>query len=329
MAPGNARHTAGRGEAAGFAASAAFAGLASVRDVYLGGLFQRVSPLEVALIAFTLCALVFLPIAAIRHRGGLRALLSRPGDLFWINVTSAAAWIAYFFALRTIEPSLAQILFSAMGPLSVTWLDRLVLGAPPPERVGWLERRLHLGFLASVMGTSAIVIAGFSATPGGPAVASTGVALAVGAGVSISANTVLCKRLNDGGVAPSALVSMRFVGAALLAGALLLVWPGREPASSASPGAVAAVGAASLALIVFPIYVNQVGISLASPLTVRVVLAATPALVFVFQLADGRLSPSLYSLGAALVYGVLAIALAAARHRQILGGSRGGRLRLS
>jgi drug/metabolite transporter (DMT)-like permease len=311
------RREPGRGEAAGFAASAAFACLASVRDVYLGGLFQRVSPLHVAVIAFTLCALVFLPMAATRHRAGLRALLARPGDLVWINATSAAAWIAYFFALRTIEPSLAQILFSGVGPLSVCWLDRLVPGAPPPGPLGQLERRLLPGLVAALALAAAIALAGLSAVPGGPAAALTGVALAVGAGLSISANTVLCKTLNDGGVTPTALVSLRFVGAALVAGALLAL-PGPASASLPSPGALAAVAAASLALIVLPIYVNQVGVALASPLTVRVVLAATPALVFVFQLADGRLSPSPYSLAAAALYGLVAIALAAARHREIL-----------
>jgi hypothetical protein len=45
-------------EAAGFLVSVAFVCLAAVRDVYLAGLFQRVSLLHVAVIAFTLCTLV-------------------------------------------------------------------------------------------------------------------------------------------------------------------------------------------------------------------------------------------------------------------------------
>lgn len=72
----------------------AFVSLASVRDVYLGGLFQRWSPLHVAIVAFTLCSAVFLPIARARDAEGLRTLLRRRGDLFWVNVTSAIAWIS-------------------------------------------------------------------------------------------------------------------------------------------------------------------------------------------------------------------------------------------
>ena len=51
-------------------ASAAFVCLASVRDVYVGGLFQRLSPLDVA---------------------------------------SALAWISFFFALGATEPLMVQI----------------------------------------------------------------------------------------------------------------------------------------------------------------------------------------------------------------------------
>jgi hypothetical protein len=70
-------------------------------------------------------------------------------------------------------------------------------------------------------------------------------------------------------------------------------------------------------LIVFPIYVNQIGISLGSPLTVRVVFAAGPVLIFVFQLIEGRLSASPYSLTVAILYAVVVISAGFARQRAI------------
>jgi hypothetical protein len=149
----------------------------------------------------------------------------------------------------------------------------------------------------------------------------TGVALAAGAGVAISASTVLCRTLNDRGAHPTALVSLRFVGATIVA-AVLLATSGGGLGDLGSWDAAAAVGAASLALVVFPIYVSQIGISLASPLTVRAVLAAAPALIFGLELVDRRLFPSLYSLAAAALYAVVAISAAIARARAI--GSRAG-----
>ena len=48
--------------------------MAAGREVYFGALFQHVHPLAVALTAFTLCTLVFLPIAVVRDRAGLARL---------------------------------------------------------------------------------------------------------------------------------------------------------------------------------------------------------------------------------------------------------------
>src|SRR5712691_12693156 len=95
-------------EALGFLASLAFTALAAVRDVYLGGLFQRLSPLLVGVVAFALCSAVFLPIALLKNPESLRLLLHRPRELFWINATTALAWIAFFHALQTTEPLLVQ-----------------------------------------------------------------------------------------------------------------------------------------------------------------------------------------------------------------------------
>src|SRR5262249_54212247 len=80
---------------------------------------------------------------------------------------------------------------------------------------------------------------------------------------------------------------------------------------------VDAVVLIALLLIIVPNYVNLVAISLASPLTVRVVLAIGPSLIFFCQLIEGRLTVSRYSLMAAILYGLAAIAAAMARQHAI------------
>ena len=305
-------------EAAGFLVSLAFVALASVRDVYLGGLFQRWSPLHVAIVAFTLCSVVFLPIAWARDPKGLRILLRRPGELFWVNVTSAIAWISFFQALKAIEPALVQVLFSGVGPLTVRWLDRLVPGAAPPATLHPAEGPCHLGLLASLVATASITLAGVSGAGALPlGVAAFGVALAAGAGVSISVNTVLCKKLNQAGVNPAALVALRFPGAIVVAA--VLSGPPGDLAALPSIGALAPVAGAALLLIVFPVYVSQVGVSLASPLTVRVAFSLAPVFIFALQLFEGRLASSPYSLAAAGVYCVFAVGGAVARQRATRG----------
>jgi hypothetical protein len=56
---------------------------------------------------------------------------------------------------------------------------------------------------------------------------------------------------------------------------------------------------------------------LAAPLTIRVVLASGPVLIFLFQLIEGRLSASPYTLVAALLYAMASIAAGASRRRAI------------
>jgi len=296
--------------------SVAFVCLAAVRDVYLGGLFQRVNPLSVAMVAFTLCTLVLLPIALVQSRASLAALLRRPGDLLWVNLTSAIAWLAFFAALRLIEPVLVQILYSGIGPLSVIWIDRHLRQAGPGVPLTRTERPIYLILLGSLAVSASVALwrlSGAGAQPIG--VAALGVMFAASGGVSISVSTTVCRKLNDAGATPAALLSLRYPATVLTAAGLAALSPSGLPAvQSLTIDAFMLIAAL---LIVAPSYVNQVGISLASPLTVRVMLATVPVLIFFVQLVEGRLSPSPYSLTAAVLYAVVAISAGLARQRAI------------
>ncbi len=306
----------GTREITGFLLSLAFAALAAVRDVYLGGLFQQVDPLLVALTAFGLCSLAFLPLALVRDPGGLAALGRCPASFLWINATTAVAWLSFFFALKTIEPALVQILFYGIGPLSVRWVDGLVPGAIRTT-LSRSERGLHLGLLASLVLAAAVALGGLSGLGPQPAgVSAAGIALAVGGGVSISISTLLSRALNDTGLRPATVLALRFPGAIVLAAAFAAASPAPLLAG-VTPGVLAGVALASFVLIVLPNYVNQVGVALASPVTVRAVLALGPVLVFALQLLEGRLSPSTATLAACVLYAGFAVAAAIARRRAI------------
>ena len=303
-------------ETTGFLLSVVFVCLAAGRDVYFGALFQRVHPLAVALTAFTLCTLVFLPIALARDRAGLARLRRHARTLVWINVTSAIAWLSFFHALRLGEPALVQVVFFGIGPLSVIWIDRLAPGVATAERSA-AERRLHAGLLGALLLAAAVMLGGASGLGPQPiGRALTALVLTVGGGVCISISTLLSRVVNDGGVRPATLIALRFPGAVVLAGALAASSPAAV-ADGLTPGVLPTIALASLALIVLPNYVNQVGIALASPLTVRAVLAVGPVLVFALQLVEGRLPSSAATLAACVLYAVFAVASAVARRRAI------------
>jgi hypothetical protein len=303
-------------EKTGFLLSAAFVGLASLRDVYFGGLLQRVHPLAVAITAFGLCTVVFLAGALVGDRPGLAVLWRHRRRLAWVNATTALAWLSFFFALRAAEPALVQILFFGVGPLSVGWLDARVTGTPPAARSA-TERRLQAGLAAALLLAALVVVTGRSGLgpqPLGHAIV--GVVLALGGGTSIALSQLLCRTLNDAGVRPATLIALRFPGAVVLAGVLAPV-TGGDVLAGLTPGVLAGVGLASFLLIVVPNYVNQIGVALASPVTVRAVVALGPVLVFALQTLEGRLSPSSGTLGVSVIYALLVVAAAIARHRAI------------
>jgi len=102
--------TLSRRDSTGFFVSSGFVCLASVRDIYLGGVFQQVSPPFVAILAFILGSAVFLPIGFVHARQSFPILCKQWRILFWVNVSTASAWIAFLYAPKLIEPSIVQIL---------------------------------------------------------------------------------------------------------------------------------------------------------------------------------------------------------------------------
>lgn len=301
-------------ETAGFLVSGGFVCLAAVRDVYLAGLFQRVTPLLIAIVAFSLSSVLFLP-ALVGSRENLAALRRRPGNLFWVNITTATSWLTFLYALKLIEPSIVQILYSGIGPLSVIWIERHLSAVGREVSLTRAERLTYLALLVTLVFSAVIVMAGLSGVAGASgAEAALGIVLAASGGISISVSTMLCRKLNDAGVTPGALLSLRFPATAMSAAAVMSFSPSGLPGGLDCVDAVIVI---ALLLIIGSSYVNLIAISLASPLTVRVVLAVGPVLIFLCQMIEGRLVASPYSLMAATLYGVAAICAAIARQRAI------------
>ena len=303
-------------EAVGFVVALSFTCLAATRDVYLGGLFQRISPSAVALVAFGACTVILLPVALASYDDAFGILRRQANALFWVNVTSAVGWLSFLGSLRLIEPCLVQILYFGVGPLSVVWIDRHVFRTMAPVALTRVERPIFIGLLVSLVFTGVVAVKGLSGMGTQPVDRSMlGVILAIAGGVAMSVSTMQCRKLNDSGVRPAVLFALRYPLTMLAAGILAFLSPA---GMSGAPPWVSAVMAIAVLLILVPSYINQVAISLASPLTVRVVMASAPVIIFLLQTIEGRLSPSAYSLAAAMLYGVFAILAGLARQRAIL-----------
>ena len=202
-------------EQAGLFLTGGFVLCGSLRDVYFSRTFQTWSPLDVAALTFTISTLVFLTVALARDRHGLVALARWPREIVAINATSAIAWISFFYALQSLEPSLVQVIWAGSGPLTIRTLERAGVLLVAPIRLGALEQwcLAALGLVVALAGVVAVL--GLSATD--PGSAAFGVGLTLLSGAAISINILLCKRLHERGVAPVPLLSVRFVGVVVVA----------------------------------------------------------------------------------------------------------------
>ncbi len=280
--------------------------LSAVRDVYFGHVFQSIGFFQVVLIACVICTVFFLAVSGLRRGAGWAALRQNLGIVVAVNVTTAFAWILYFFALTHISPAAANTLYSGIGPLAIIAL----------EAVGWriVERgplrRMEAVFFVGV-GLSLVMIvvgavSGWSGVRGGSTViAFVGAILAVLAGVSLVISILYTRKLHDRGVASDTILATRFLLIILVAAVAegfgdrsIWAFPAAE---------LAWLGLSGSLLIVMPIYVLQLGIARSVPLTANIIRALGPVVVFGAQLVDPRIVFSPYMLGALSLYAACVI----------------------
>jgi drug/metabolite transporter (DMT)-like permease len=295
----------------------------SLRDVGLSAVFGRYGFFEVALAGFGTATGCFLTLAMVFAPAQLRTLRLAWRQVLLVNVTTAIAWLSYFASLRLLEPSVTNMVYSGIAPLTVISFAAWGFKARSEERVGAAERAAHLA-LAGTLGVVGWIvlsrhsgIADLSLRNG-----ALGLALAAASGISITAETIVAKRMNEAGVSPAAVLGVRFVFVTLIAAACV----GLEGESiwQTAPAELGYLAVAALLLIAAPIYLVQAGLAYTSPMTTGVVLSLGPAFVLAAQLLGGNIATSPYVLSAVGLYCAVALLgnLAFAR-RAMNGGLEG------
>lgn len=278
----------------------------AVRDVYFGGVLQSVSVFAVLLITFTTATLLGLLLAVFRTNGGLIAVVTSPGDAIAMNVTTALAWTCYFFALKWIEPSIAATLFAGIAPFTVIGLNAIGISIAAPIASSHLQKWLQAGLLGSLGVLVAIVALGYSGIDTeATSSALLGAALALASGALITVSLMFCKRLNEKGASPEALLGTRFLGICILAGAAIASGNAGDNIPAVKEG-LELVPLAAL-LIVAPVYLQQIGVAKIGPLNAKIIATLGPVFVFLMQQFDGRIQWSTPTLCAICLYSTLAL----------------------
>lgn len=275
------------------------------RDVYFGGVFQSISVFLVLLIAFGTMTVAGLTISVWKNPASLKIIAAAPKDAAMMNLATAGAWTCYFFALKFLDPSIVNTLFAGIGPFVVIALAGSRFSIARPSHSTSLQRVLQMGIVLTLLTLVWIVVSGRSGFQSGDAWLAFGSAmLALVAGASVTVGHLFAKRLDERGVAPSALLGTRFFG--LLAVAACGI---ASEGSPTSPGidtqGLVSVAAAAILLIVMPVWFNQIGMAKISPLSARVITAFGPVLVFGLQQFDTRITWSTETFVAVTVYSAL------------------------
>jgi drug/metabolite transporter (DMT)-like permease len=301
---GKERHTI-RPSTVGLACLFLFAVSQGLRDAFFGSVFQSVSFLFVAILAFGLTCVVFIGVSIVRRPQDLKRLAAAPVAFSCLNITTAAAWLGFFYGLRHLEPAVVATIYNGMGSLVVLLAGTLGWKAAKAES-SLLERLFFVGVAAALAALVIVVLTGQSGLPTSR-VGTEAVALAVVmvAGSMITIGHMIARWFNDAGVHSDAVQGTRFL-LTLAAAAILEVLLG-EPGTRPSIEAVPLLAVAAFALIATPSFLVQLGISRTTPLAVNVFRSLGPVFVFAVQQFDGRLRFSGATLICILVFCVCAV----------------------
>jgi drug/metabolite transporter (DMT)-like permease len=269
----------------------AFAALSALVDVYTGNRLQKLSPLSVAAISFTLTAAFFLG-GDILRRGAaaaLRPLRTHRYDVIAINVSTAVTWISLLYALEYLEPAVVNVVGLAIGPVLTVALGPLLRRR---SSVLATEIAVSVGicaFIAVLVWGSVSGHSGVGDVGQGRAVL--GVVLTLVCGLGSTANVIYSKRLSEAGQSPRSVLAIRFFLMIAVAWAMVLTNGSPQLAAAFGPAAVIAVIGVAL-----PLYLIQVGIKYTEPITASLITALSPPFAFLLQLRDRRLQPSAFTL---------------------------------
>ena len=277
----------------------------AVRDAVFAGIFQSVSFLFVAVLAFGSAAAVFAGWAWLRRPADMQTLLSNRRSLAALNLTTAGAWLAYFFALSHLEPAIVNMLFVGVGRLAVVALSVRGHSDAGPVETGVVEGAAYAGILGSLLAIVVVALLGRSGVEGvGLATRVLALTSVLIGGVVITVSHMIARRFSDDGVGSDAILGMRF----LLTVAVALVGEAMfgQPSMRPEPQAVPWLAAAAFALIVMPNYFLQLGVARASPLAVNVIRALGPVFVFAAQQIDDRVHFSGPTLACVIAFALFA-----------------------
>ncbi len=254
------------------------------------------------LVSFSLTAVLFAT-AAQRTRGERAIAL-----LVLLNTSTAVTFLAFFHALKLIEPAIVGAVEISVGPPLALLASYLLYGTRP-ERVQVI---VGAGILA---GCATLAVSAYlgSGVPTGDSRAAEGMLASLAAGVGAVIITMSSRTLMDRGWSRGAVLAHRFY--MIIPVALIFTLDADiDPIVQTLPVVATILAVATLGVVI-PLYLLQIGIEKSNAYTVLSTMAALPVFTFALE----TLSPAyrlswLTATGVAIITAALLFAAHRARH---------------
>lgn len=261
---------------AGIACVLLFNVLQGASAVYLSSFLQHADFFVVVFSVFAVIAFFFNAVLACG--GGRRKPIGRGGwaMLVVLNLTTAASWGSFIFAVKHIEPALSSAVLNAVLPLATIAVDYLLARR---KAIAPAELAVACALFVAMLATAAVTLGGHSGMAGTLHGYATGLAMSAVCGAAMAATNVASKKLNNAGVSPEQIMASRFLLLVLVSGVLASQRGLGEAVSAHWPPIlfVAVVGN------LIPIYALQLGIQRLKPVAVAFLIGLAPVIVFVMQ----------------------------------------------
>lgn len=281
-----------------------FSTITAVRSVFEGALLQKISPEFVALSTFGIAQVIYI-ITCKDWAGLLHAMRRSWRNVIFLNLTSAGSWVGFLYALAVLEPAVSHAIIMGLVPIITLLLARWLRPQAPALR---LEIVASLGILLAMLYLAALTWYGDSAvgsvTLGAFVI---GVISCVATAASLSANTIVSRRLSDSGMSARQVMTCRFPLTIIATFVLVIV---RDSAAPFTAWNMFAFVVLALVGVMGALYLLQLGISKTEPVTVGLMMPAVVPITYVIQFFDPRLDQSLDSLaGVVLITGSLLLGI--------------------
>ncbi|WP_018922728.1 EamA family transporter [Salsuginibacillus kocurii] len=268
----------------GTVALLASAFLAAISQVFYAQQVQSISPFSFTFISFFLTALFFLLLSLSQKNEEKRSLdFFSFKDFALLNVSTALAFLGFYYALKYIEPAIVSALEMGVGPLFALFISTMLY---PKTTILKSDALIAVGTLCA----SFILVGAAVTGRSGVSFDYTfeyfiGLAASLGCGMGAVLAAIYSKKLSEKAWTSSQILAHRFYLIVILSFFIAVF---QKDVNRELVGHLDWILIVSVTGVLLPLYFLQVGIKHCDTFYVMMSITFVPVFTFFFQLLDPR-----------------------------------------